>query len=135
MPKGTKRKREDEDQPDPPPRQSGRQRKKKSFWVKFEEEWSPPRGTKNPTPQQPKATENKPGPSSALDPLPQEDPKAEDTVTWPSDEEHWKQLLPSNHRKRLYFIHKGLERISKRYYLSAWAKCCKKKYITIHIVR
>ena len=115
MPKGTKRKREDEDQPDPPPRQSGRQRKKRSFGIEFEEEWSPPRGTKNPTPQQPKATENKPGPSSASDPPPQEDPtpETEDTVTWPSNEEYWKQLLPSNHRKCLYYIRKGLERISK----------------------
>ena len=131
MPKGTKRKREDEDQPDPPPRQSGRQRKKRSFGIEFEEEWSPPRGTKNPTPQQPKATENKPGPSFAPDPPPQEDltPEVEDTVTWPSSERYWKQLLPSNHRKHLYFIRKGFEKISKCYYVSAWAKCCK-----IHII-
>ena len=66
MPRGSKRKRDEGDEPDPPPRQSGRQRKKKSFGTEFEEEWSPPRGTKNPTPQQPKATANKPGPSSAL---------------------------------------------------------------------
>ena len=117
MPKGTKRKREDEDELDPPPRQKGRQRKKKSFGIEFEEEWSPPRGTKNPSPQQPKATGNKPGPSSAPDPPPQEDPtpEAEDMVTWPSNEKYWKQLLPSNHRKRLYFIRKGLERISKHF--------------------
>ena len=78
---------------------------KRSFGVEFEEEWSPPRGTKNPTPQQPKATGKKPGPSSAPDPPPQEDPtlEAEDTVTWPSYEEYWKQLLLSNHCKHLYF--------------------------------
>ena len=136
MPKGTKRKREDEGEPDPPPRQSGRQRKKKSFGVEFEEEWSPPRGTKNPTPQQPKATENKPGPSSASDPPPQEDPtpKVEDTVTWPSSEEYWKQLLPSNHRKCLYFIRKGLESISKCFYISAWAKCCEIRRIIHHAI-
>ena len=48
MPKGTKRKREDEDKPDPPPRQSGRQRKKRSFGVEFEEEWNPPRRQRTP---------------------------------------------------------------------------------------
>ena len=115
MPRGSKRKRDEGDEPDPPPRQSGRQRKKRSFGTEFEEEWSPPRGTKNPTPQQPKATGNKPGPSSAPDPPPDDDPvpEAEDMVTWPSNEKYWKQLLPSNHHKHLYFICKGFERISK----------------------
>ena len=82
----SKRKRDEDDEGEKEPkapRMSGRQRKKKSFGEEFEEEWSPPRGTKNPTPQQPKATGNKPGPSSTPDPMPQEDPipKAEDTVT------------------------------------------------------
>ena len=115
MPRGSKRKRDEGDEPDPPPRQSGRQRKKRSFGTEFEEEWSPPRGTKNPTPQQPKAMGNKPGPSSAPYPPPDDDlvPEAEDMVTLPSNEKYWKQLLPLNHHKCLYFICKGFERISK----------------------
>ena len=108
MPRGGKRKREEEDDPVPPPRQSGRQRKKRSFGEEFEESWSPPRGTEKPTPQLPKATQHKPGPStSAEDPDPHSGPSHE-TVTWPSNEKYWKQLLPHNHRKHLHFSRKRL---------------------------
>ena len=136
----SKRKREegDDDGKEPKaPRVSGMQRKKRSFGEEFEEEWSPSRGTKKPTPQQPKATGNKPGPSSAPDPPPEEDPtpEAEDTVTWPSSEKYWKQLLPTNHRKHLYFIRKGFERISKHCYVSVWAKFCKIHHIIHHAIR
>ena len=126
-PSKRKREKEVDDGKEPKaPRISGRQRKKRSFGEDFEEEWSPPRGTKNTTLQQPKATGNKPGPSSTPDPPPDEDPtpEAEDTVTWPSSEKYWKQLLPLNNCKCLYFICKGFERISKRYYVSVWARFC-----------
>ena len=102
LPCKRKREKEDDGGKEPKaPRISGRQRKKRSFGEDFEEEWSPPRGTKNPTPQQSKATENKPGPSFAPNPPPDEDPtpEAENTVTWPSFEKYWKQLLPLNHHK------------------------------------
>ena len=111
MPKGSKRKREEEDEPDPPPRQSSRRRKQKSFGEEFEEQFSPPKGTSKPTPQQPKATGNKPGPRAGTftDPdLDDPDPPAEDTVTFPSNEKYWKQLLPRNYRKRLYFSRQRL---------------------------
>ena len=101
-----KRKREDvpEDEPDPVPlRQSSRQRKKRSYGEEFEESWSPPKGGNgDPTPQQPAHTSAKPGPSTDPDPDPT------DTVTYPSDEEHWKKSLPAKHRKRLYFSRKHM---------------------------
>ena len=126
-PSKRKREKEDDDGKEPKaPRISGRQRKKRSFGEDFEEEWSPPRETKNPTPQQPKATGNKPGPSSVPDPPPDEDPtpEAEDTVPWPSCEKYWKQLLLSNHRKSLFSICKWFERISKHCYVSTWVSLC-----------
>ena len=86
-------------------RVSGRKRRKRSYGEDFEVDWSPPRyHTSGPTPQQPKATENKPGPSDP-DPDDPEDP-SEVTVTFPSDEEHWKLPLLNNHHKRSSFSRK-----------------------------
>ena len=120
MPRGSKRKREEEDEPDPPPRQSSRRRKQKSFGEEFEEQFSPPKGSSKPTPQQPKATKAKPGPSTEdPDPNPEDpEPELDETVTWASKEKYWKQLLPRNHRKRLYFSRQHLWYFSKRFIVS-----------------
>ena len=96
-------------------RSSGRKRRKRSYGEDFEVEWSPPRFHQHePTPQQPKATENKPGPvPDPDDPLDSGDPP-EETVTFPSDEEHWKLPLPTNHRKRSSFSRKRSAVVRKR---------------------
>ena len=111
-----KRKRETEPEPEPEPvpvRQSSRQRKKRSYGEEFEENWSPPRGGNGgPTPQQPAHTSAKPGTSTDPDdPAGPVDPG--NMVTFPSDEEHWKLRLPSNHRKCLYFSRKHCRHVSK----------------------
>ena len=106
-PSKRKREKEDDDGKEPKaPRISGRQRKKRSFGEDFEENWSPPRGTENPTPQQPKHTKHKPGPSTSTEDPEPEPRSSQDTVTWPSNEKYWKQLLLHNYRKHLYFSHK-----------------------------
>ena len=117
-----KRKRESTDDGDAPKRKSGRQRRPKSFGEDFEEQFSPPKGTPHPTPQQPKATATKPGPSTDPDPM-GPDPDAEETVTWPSSPKYWKQLLPRNYRKRLYFFRQRLHFYSKRSFVSV--KACR----------
>ena len=92
--RGEKRKRED-DYPEPP-RRSSRQRKRTSYGEDFVEVWSPPKGNgKGPQPSTSSAgtTSQEPEPSA-------------DSVTWPSDVEHYGKELPSNHRKCHYFIHK-----------------------------
>ena len=96
-------------------RSSGRKRRKRSYGEDFEVDWSPPRfQQQEPTPQQPKATENKPGPVPDLDDPLDLDPPEEETVTFPSDEEHWKLPLPTNHRKRSSFSRKRSAVIRKR---------------------
>ena len=90
-----KRKRDDvpEKEPDPVPlRQSRRQRKKRSYGEEFEESWSPPRGGNgDPTPQQPAHTSAKPGSSTDPDPTDPDPIDPTDTITYPSDKEHWKK--------------------------------------------
>ena len=105
----SKRKREegDDGEKEPKaPRVSGRQRKKRSLGEEFEENWSPPRATENPTPQQPKHTKHKPGASTSTEDPEPEPRSSQDTVTWPSSEKYWKQLLPHNYRKHLHFSRK-----------------------------
>ena len=80
--------------------------RKRSFGEEFEENWSPPRGTENPTPQQPKHTKHKPGASTSTEDPEPEPRSSQDTETWPSNEKYWKQLLLHNYHKRLYFSHK-----------------------------
>ena len=59
-------------------------------------------------------------PGAEPDPLPpgrnpDPPPKTPKTVTWPADEEHWKEpTLPRNHSKRFRFIRKRLECFRKR---------------------
>ena len=89
-----------------PPRGSSRERKKASFGTDFEQDSlsSPPAKKSKPDPL-PKAPQvplhPKPGTSRDPDPVPPgPDPAPMDTVTWPSDEEHWKiPQLPNKHRK------------------------------------
>ena len=92
-----------------PPRRSSRERKKASFGSDFEQDSlsSPPAKKSKPDPL-PKAPpvppDPKPGTSRDPDPVPPgPDPASTGTITWPSDEEHWKipQLL-SEHSKRFY---------------------------------
>ena len=92
MPKGQKRKREEEDNPDPL-RRSSRQRKRVSFGEDFLETWSPPKGTPDPTPR----------PSTSTTMTTDDPEPMGQTVTWPSDPEHWAAVLPPNHRKHLAF--------------------------------
>ena len=99
MPKGTKRKREDED--DPQPRRSQRERKRTSFDEDFEELFSPP---KNPSPSK-GPSESGPSTSSAGGAGPEPELPA-NTVTWASSPNKWRQPLPTNHCKRLYFLRK-----------------------------
>ena len=47
-----------------------------------------------------------PQPSTSAGMSSQELEPPADSVTWPSDPEHYGKELPSNHRKRLYFIRK-----------------------------
>ena len=62
-----------------------------------------PEATENPTPQQPKHTKHKPGPSTSTEDIDPQPGSSQGTVTWPSNEKYWKQLLPHNYRKRFYF--------------------------------
>ena len=89
--RGEKRKREDDD-PEPP-RRSARQRKRTSYGEDFVEVWSPP-----------KYAGKGPQPSTSTGMSSQEPEPPADSVTWPSDSEHYGKELPSNHRKHLYFI-------------------------------
>ena len=97
MPKqrGEKRKREDDD-PEPP-RRSSRQRKRTSYGEDFVEVWSPP-----------KYAGKGPQPSTSAGTTSHEPEPLADSVTWPSDPEHYGKELLSNHRKCLYFIRKRL---------------------------
>ena len=47
-----------------------------------------------------------PQPSTSIGTSSQEPEPPADSVTWPSDSEHYGKELPSNHRKCLYFIRK-----------------------------
>ena len=112
-----KRKRDDVPETDPAPvplRQSSRQRKKRSYGEEFEESWSPPRGGNgDPTPQQPAHTSAKPGSSTDPDPTDPDPIDSPDTITYPSDEEHWKKSLLAKHRKCLYFYRKCIWHLRK----------------------
>ena len=99
MPKGTKRKRGDED--DRQPRRSQRERKRISFGENFVELFSPP---KNPAASK-GSSQSGPSTSSAGGAGVEPEPPA-NTVTWASSPNKWRQPLPANHRKRLYFLRK-----------------------------
>ena len=99
MPKGTKRKREDED--DPQPRRSQKERKRTSFGEDFVELVSPP---KNPAPSK-GASQSGPSTSSAGGAGAELELPA-NTVTWASSPNKWRQPLPANHCKPLYFLRK-----------------------------
>ena len=107
MPRGQKRKREEEE--DPQPRRSQRERKRTSFGEDFVELFSPP---KNPAPSK-GSSQSGPSTSSAGGAEPEPEPPA-NTVTWASSPDKWRQPLPTNHRKRLYFLRKRSHRFSKR---------------------
>ena len=107
MPRGQKRKREEEE--DPQPRRSQRERKRTSFGEDFVELFSPP---KNPAPSK-GSSQSGPSTSSAGGPEPEPEPPA-NTATWASSPDKWRQPLPTNHRKRLYFLRKRSHRFSKR---------------------
>ena len=90
-----------------PPRRSSRERKKASFGSDFEQDnldilGSPP--AKKAKPSDPKPSDPKPSdptPGTSQDPDPEPDPAPEGSITWPSNEEHWKlPTLPNNHSKR-----------------------------------
>ena len=105
MPRGQKRKREEED--DPQPRRTQRERKRTSFGEDFVELFSPP---KNPAPSK-GSSQSGPSTSSAGGAEPEPEPPA-NTVTWASSPDKWRQPLPANHRKRLYFLRKRSHRFS-----------------------
>ena len=92
--KGQKRKREEEEDTEPL-RRSSRQRKRTSYGEDFVEVWSPPKGN---------GKDSQPSTSTGIT-AEEPDPPA-DSVTWPSDVDHYGKELPSNHRKRLYFFRK-----------------------------
>ena len=84
-----------------PPRRSSRERKKVSFGSDFEQEDNlglPP--AKKAKPSDPKPSKpSDPTPGTSQDPDPEPDP-APGSITWPSDEDHWKlPHLPNNHSK------------------------------------
>ena len=92
-----------------PPRRSSRERKKASFGSDFEQDSlsSPPakKAKPDPLPKAPPApSDPKPGTSRDPDPVPPgPDPAPTGTITWPSDEEHWRiPQLPIEHSKRFY---------------------------------
>ena len=81
-----------------PPRRSSRERKKASFGSDFEQDSlsSPPAKKSKPDPKPLVLPDPKPGTSREPDPVPPgPDPAPTDSITWPSDEKHWKipQLL------------------------------------------
>ena len=88
-----------------PPRRSSRERKKASFGSDFEQDSlsSPPTKKSKPDPLPKAPSDPKPGTSRDPDPVPPgPDPAPTGTITWPSDEEHWKlPQLPIEHSKRL----------------------------------
>ena len=106
MPRGQKRKREEED--DSQPRRSQRERKRTSFGEDFVELFSPP---KNPASSK-GSSQSGPSTSSAGGAEPEPELPA-NTVTWVSSPDKWRQPLPTNHRKRLYFLRKRSHRFSK----------------------
>ena len=88
------------------PRRSSRERKKASFGSDFDRTVSVPHSAKkskpDPLPKAPPVPPDpKPGTSRDPDSVPPgPDPAPMDTVTWPSDEEHWKiPQLPNKHSK------------------------------------
>ena len=93
-----------------PPRRSSRERKKASFGSDFEQDnlGSPPakKSKPDPKPSDPKPSDPTPGTSKDPDPVPPvPDPVPTGSITWPSDEEHWKlPQLPNNHSKCLYIF-------------------------------
>ena len=91
-----------------PPRRSSRERKKASFGSDFEQESlsSPPAKKSKPDPLPKAPPDPKPGTSRDPDPVPPgPDPPTTGTITWPSDEEHWKiPQLPNEHSKRFYIM-------------------------------
>ena len=112
MPKGTKRKREDEE--DPQPRRSQRERKRTSFGEDFVWLFSPPKNpasTKGSSQSGP-SSQSAPSTSSAGGAGVEPEVPA-NTVTWASSPNKWKQPLPTNHRKWLYFLHKRSHGFSK----------------------
>ena len=68
-------------------------RERTSYGEDFIEVWSPPKGN-----------EKGPQPSTSAGTSSQELEPPSDSVTWPSDVEHYGKELPSNHCKHLYFI-------------------------------
>ena len=90
-----------------PPRRSSRERKKASFGSDFEQDSlsSPPakKSKSDPLPKAPQVPPDpKPGTSRDPDPVPQ---APTGTITWPSDEEHWKiSQLPNEHSKCFYIV-------------------------------
>ena len=93
-----------------PPRRSSRERKKATFGSDFEQESlsSPPAKKAKPDPL-PKAPSVLPDPRPTArdpDPVPPgPDPASTGTITWPSDEDHWKiPQLPIKHSKRFYIM-------------------------------
>ena len=87
-----------------PPRRSSRERKKVSFGADFEQEDNLGLPTaKKAKPSAPKLSDPNPSdptPGTSQDPVPEPDPASEGSITWPSDEEHWKlPHLPNNHSK------------------------------------
>ena len=107
MPRGQKRKREEEE--DPQPRRSQRERKRTSFGEDFVELFSPP---KNPTSSK-GSSQSGPLPTSSAGGAGVEPEPPANTVTWESAPDKWRQPLPANHRKRLYFLHKRSHSFSK----------------------
>ena len=89
-----------------PPRRSSRERKKASFGSDFEQDSlsSPPAKKSKPDPLPKAPSDPKPGTSRDPDPVPPgPDPAPTGTITWPSDEEHWKlPQLPIEHSKHPY---------------------------------
>ena len=89
-----------------PPRRSSRERKKASFGSDFEQEDldvpSAKKSKPDPKLSNPQLSDPKPGTSQDPDPVPPvPDPAPTESITWPSDEDHWKlPQLPNNHSKR-----------------------------------
>ena len=86
------------------PRRSSRERKKATFGSDFEQESlsSPPAKKAKPDPL-PKAPPEPPDPRLGTSRDPDPVPLATGTITWPSDEDHWKiPQLPNEHSKRFY---------------------------------
>ena len=91
-----------------PLRRSSRERKKASFGSDFEQESlsSPPAKKSKPDSLPTAPSDPKPGTSRDPEPVPPgPDPAPTGTITWPSDEDHWKlPQLPIEHSKRFYLM-------------------------------